>query len=188
MEKTCTSWDIRALIRGTHWSRAVYLGGSTKFMLHVDVLDNALGHLDCSWFSEHNRIAGPSIWDAIGWFSNERSSLMYTSGYGLSTETKALPLKRSFLLQALIRTTKLRTSHLTLSGGGFLQVTALEMMTLKKWMCCWLLSKGSEYCEGEMQSVINCDKFHCRVKRDWHICADTVKYFDSSFFAMSFFH
>lgn len=79
MEKTCTRWDIRPLIRGTLLSLCVYLSASTKCMLHIDVLENTLRRLDCSWSSEHNDITGPLIWDDIGWFNNEKSSRTYTS-------------------------------------------------------------------------------------------------------------
>lgn len=45
----------------------------------------------------------------------------------------------TFLLPALIRTTKIR---LSLSFFLFFQqVTALEMMTLEKLMCCWVTFK-----------------------------------------------
>lgn len=38
MEKTCTIWDIRPLIRGTLLSHCVYLSWSTKCVLHSDIL------------------------------------------------------------------------------------------------------------------------------------------------------
>lgn len=135
MEKTCTRWDIRPLIRGTLLSHCVYLSASTKCMLHIDVLENTLRHLDCSWSSEHNDITGPLIWDDIGWFNNEKSSRMYTSHMRRLHRNERLHMLtlqhtvhlyktvifkclnydlRTFLLPALIRTTKIRLSlHLS---------------------------------------------------------------------------
>lgn len=65
MEKTCTRWDIRPLIRDTLLSLCVYLSASTKCTQHIDVLKNTLRHLDCSWPGEHDDITPPLIWDDV---------------------------------------------------------------------------------------------------------------------------
>lgn len=74
-----------------------------------------------------------------------------------------------------MKTTKIRPSSSEFLF--FQQVTATwidDFGEINVWLG-YFQKAQSTVREAEMQSVINGHKFLCRVKRDWRICADTVK-------------